>query len=75
MYRFGRETGTNMDRYNSSGFILSRVAHLFDETMIQYADLEPHGVIGYHQAATPQLLLVVRREGWVRGEMPEIPYT
>lgn len=33
--------------------------------------LEENGLIGYHQAVVPQLLLVVHGEGWVRGETDE----
>jgi hypothetical protein len=31
----------------------------------------PGGVVGYHQAVTPQLFLVVAGTGWVRGTEPE----
>jgi quercetin dioxygenase-like cupin family protein len=72
IFRFDRETGKIVDRYNSSGFTLTRVAHLLEETMIQYAYLEPKGLIGYHQATVPQLFLVVQGEGWIRGQSPEI---
>ena len=68
IYRFDRETGKVIDRYNSSGFTLTRVAHLLEETMIQCAYLAPDGLIGYHQATVPQLFLVVQGEGWVRGQ-------
>jgi hypothetical protein len=71
IFRFDRETGRIVDRYNSSGFTLTRVAHLLEETMIQCAYLEPHGSIGYHQATVPQLFLVVQGEAWVRGQEPE----
>jgi quercetin dioxygenase-like cupin family protein len=71
IYRFNRETGKGIDRYNSSGFTLTRVAHLLEETMTQCAYLDPGGLIGYHQATVPQLFLVVQGEGWVRGQAPE----
>ena len=71
IFRFDPETGKNIDHYNSSGFILTRVAHLLEETMVQCAYLEPNGLIGYHQATVPQLFLVVQGEGWVRGEAPD----
>ncbi len=71
IFRFDRETGKNIDRYNSTGFTLTSVAHLLEEAMIQCAYLEPGGLIGYHQAAVPQLFLVVQGNGWVRGESPE----
>ncbi len=71
LFRFDRETGRIIDRYNSSGLTLTRVAHLLEETMIQCAYLGPGGSIGYHQATVPQLFVVVQGEGWVRGEAPE----
>jgi hypothetical protein len=71
IFRFDRETGRSIDRFNSSGFTLVRVAHLLEETMVQYAYLEPNGPIGYHPAIVPQLFLVVQGEGWVKGQAPE----
>jgi quercetin dioxygenase-like cupin family protein len=71
IFRFDPETGTKIQRYGSSGFLLTRVAHLFEDAMIQCAYLEPHGLIGYHQATVSQLLLVLQGTGWVRGESPE----
>ena len=68
LYRFDREIGKSIEAYNSSGFIIARIAHLFDNAIVNFAYLEVHGVIGYHQATIPQLFLVVQGEGWVRGE-------
>jgi quercetin dioxygenase-like cupin family protein len=70
MFRFDPEAGRSIDRYNSSGFAISRVIHLPDEAVIHCAYLEANGVIGYHQATMSQLYLVVRGEGWVRAESP-----
>ncbi len=33
--------------------------------------LENNGVIGYHQAIVPQLLLIVNGEGYVRNEIED----
>ena len=71
IFRFDRETGRSIDLYNSSGFTLTRVAHLLAETMIQCAYLAPGGLVGYHQTTVPQLFLVIQGEGWVRGQAPE----
>jgi quercetin dioxygenase-like cupin family protein len=68
LFRFDQETGISIDRYDSSGFVISRLVHLLDEAVVNCAYLEANGVIGYHQAAAPQLFLVVQGEGWVRGE-------
>ena len=71
LFRFDPEVGRDIDRYQSSGFVISKVAHLSDEAVINCAYLDANGSIGYHQAAVSQLFLVVRGEGWVRGEWPE----
>lgn len=70
IFRFDPEVGRNIDQYNSSGFVLSKVAHLTEEAVVHCVYLDAHGVIGVHQATIPQLLLVVQGEGWVRGETP-----
>jgi quercetin dioxygenase-like cupin family protein len=68
IFRFDPEVGKNIDYFNSSGFIISRVVQLFDEAVVSCAYLSTDGVIGYHQATIPQLFLVVQGEGWVRAE-------
>jgi hypothetical protein len=68
IFRFDPEVGKSIDRFNSSGFIISRVVQLFDEAVVNCAYLSWNGVIGYHKATIPQLFLVVHGEGWVRAE-------
>ncbi len=71
IFRFDSQVGKNIDHYKSSGFILSKVARLSEEAFINCAYLSAKGLIGYHQATTSQLYLVVQGQGWVRGESPE----
>ncbi len=71
IYRFDSEVGKSVDRYASSGFVISRIARLFDEAVVHCAYLSPQGVIGYHQTTACQLFLVVQGEGWARGEEPD----
>jgi len=71
IFRFDAEVGKGVDLYESSGFTISRVTHLFDEAVVNCAYLAASGVIGYHRATVPQLFLVVQGEGWVRGESSE----
>src|SRR5262245_59746605 len=71
MFRFDRETGRMIDRYNSSGIVLARVAYLLEEAINHCAYLEPNGLIGCHQANAPQLFLVLQGEGWVSGQSTE----
>ena len=68
IFRFDPEAGKNIDRYESSGLKITRVVHLFDESVINCAYLKAGGAIGYHQATMPQLFLVVQGQGWIRGE-------
>lgn len=71
IFQFGPEVGKSIDQYQSSGFIISRIAHLPGEAFVNCAYLSPNGWIGYHQAAAPQLFLVVQGDGWVRGKSSE----
>jgi quercetin dioxygenase-like cupin family protein len=71
LFRFDPKVGRNIDQYKSSGFVISKVVSPSTEVVINCAYLNANGVIGYHQAALPQLFLVVQGEGWVRGESPE----
>ena len=71
IYRFDPEAGRRIDRYESSGFVISKVAHLFEEAVVNCAYLDSGGVIGYHQAVLQQLFLVVQGQGWVRGQSAE----
>ena len=70
-FRFDPEVGKSIDRYNSSGLTISRVVHLFAESVVSCAYLDPNALIGFHQARIAQLFLVVQGQGWVRGEVPE----
>lgn len=71
IYRFDAETGVQIDQYGSLNLILSRVAYLTSNAWISCMHIGANGLVGYHQATTPQLFLVVDGEGWVRGESPE----
>jgi len=71
LFRFDPEAGKTIEAYGSSGFVISRIAHLSDEAVVNCAYLESGGAIGFHQAAIPQLFLVVYGEGWVRDDSSE----
>ncbi|MNO13960.1 hypothetical protein D3C76_36000 [compost metagenome] len=66
IYRFVKETGKNITSYNSN-FIMSRIIRIEKDASIGCMYLEENGVIGYHQAVVPQLLLLMSGEGLVRG--------
>src|SRR5699024_9396745 len=65
-----KETGKKITQFNSD-FILTRIALTQKVANIECMHLEKNGVIGFHQAVMPQLLLVVNGEGFVRGESAE----
>ncbi|WP_057765970.1 cupin [Cytobacillus praedii] len=68
IYSFNKDTGKRITVFNSD-FIMSRIIQTKKEAHIGCMHLERSGVIGFHQAKLPQLLLIVSGEGYVRGEI------
>lgn len=66
IFRFDQQVGHKIHHFNSN-FIMSRIAKIESETVIGCMHLEEKGVIGYHEAVVPQLLLIVNGEGRVSG--------
>lgn len=46
---------------------MARIARMDGEVRVDCMHLDPGGVVGFHQAASNQLFIVVRGEGWVRS--------
>lgn len=67
IYHFTKESGKNISAFQSD-FIMSRIIQTTNGAHIGCMHLEENGVIGYHQAVIPQLLLVVSGEGFVRAD-------
>lgn len=67
IYRFGREVARPITAFGSVSAFLARGVRTTAPAQIGCFYLEPGGVVGYHQATCPQLLLVVQGEGWVRA--------
>ncbi len=67
-YRFDREAGTAIEQFGSTKAIISKIVHLEGEVAIHCAYIRPKGKIGFHQAVTQQLFLVVKGNRWVRSE-------
>jgi hypothetical protein len=67
IFQFTKESGTHISKFNSN-FVMSKIARTDYPAHIGYVQLDAGGVIGYHQAVIPQLLLVVNGEGEVCGE-------
>lgn len=70
IYKFQKETGKIITNFNSN-FIMSRITQTQKSAHIGCMYLDENGIIGYHQAVVPQLLLIVNGEGWVRGKTDE----
>lgn len=68
IYRFDVDAGRTIDKFGSVNFILSRIVRLNADAQVSCLYLGPNGNVGYHQAVTPQLFLVVQGEGWARNE-------
>lgn len=67
IFRFDSQVGQIIHHYNSN-FIMSKVIKISNEAVIGCMHLEENGVIGFHKAVMPQLLLIVNGEGWVTGK-------
>ncbi|WLR42105.1 cupin domain-containing protein [Bacillus carboniphilus] len=70
IYQFNKEVGKKVEKFNSD-FIMSHIIQTQKPSRIGCMYLEKNGIIGYHEAVVPQLLLVVNGEGKVRGEKEE----
>jgi quercetin dioxygenase-like cupin family protein len=69
-YDFRKEAGMHITMYDSD-FIMSRITRNQTPTSIGVMHLNENGLIGYHQATKPQLLLILSGEGYVCSESKE----
>jgi quercetin dioxygenase-like cupin family protein len=67
IYNFGKEQGKSISQYNSE-FIMTRIMMAEKGVHIGCMYLDENGIIGRHEATTPQLLIVVDGVGFVSGE-------
>jgi quercetin dioxygenase-like cupin family protein len=70
IYQFNKEAGKRITKFDSD-FVMSRITQTQKSAHVACMYLEAGGVIGFHEAVLPQLLLVVAGEGWVRGDRNE----
>lgn len=71
LYNFSKDIGKKISTFDSD-FIMSRIIQTGEkQTHIGCMYLEENGVIGFHQAVVPQLLLILNGEGYVRGKKEE----
>ncbi len=69
IYDFGSDHGEKIDKFNSN-FIFSKIIRSTTEVKVSCFHLGAKGIVGFHQAVTPQLFLVVKGRGWARGKFP-----
>lgn len=70
IYQFKKEVGKKITKFDSN-FVMSHITQTETAAHIGCMHLDANGLVGYHQAVVPQLLLIVNGEGWVRGETDE----
>jgi quercetin dioxygenase-like cupin family protein len=66
-YRFDTGVGRAIEAYGSTHLVITRITRALENASIVCMHLGPEGEIGYHQAASPQLFLVMAGDGWVSG--------
>jgi len=71
LFRFGSEAGQPIAQYGSERLTMTRIVRSAGDVRVGCMYLDAGGLVGYHQALTDQLFLVVRGDGWVRGELPD----
>lgn len=67
LYEFKKESGHNITHFDSN-FIITRILRAEQAIQIGCAYLEKDGIIGNHQTDVPQLLLVIKGQGHVKGK-------
>lgn len=69
-YKFSKDSGKSISKFDSN-FIMSRVIQTDKATNIGCMHLDENGIVGYHQAVVPQLLVVITGEGYVSNDREE----
>lgn len=74
-FNVGRDVATLIDRYASVEAAQVKLGRSTDEAHLDVVYLDAGGVLGEHEAPTPQLFIVVDGAGWVSsadGEQREV---
>ena len=61
------ETAHAITHFDSRGATIGGVARCAGHVRVSFLELDPGGVLGMHEASSPQLLLVVEGSGRVRS--------
>lgn len=70
IYNFGPNHGEKIEKFDSN-FIFSKIIRSNAKVKVSCFHLSANGLVGFHQAVTQQLFLVVKGKGWARGEFPK----
>ncbi len=70
IFTFNKDSGKRISQYNSD-FIMARIIQTNMSAQIGCMHLDKNGIVGFHKAVVPQLLLIVNGEAYVRGEKDE----
>ncbi|MFD1178125.1 cupin [Paenibacillus puldeungensis] len=72
IYSYGKEHGKPVDRFDSQNVVMTPIIRMLEKQIdviqIGCIHLSEQGIIGGHEAAVPQLFLVVSGEGLVTGK-------
>lgn len=71
LFQFKRKSGHNITHFDSN-FTMTRILRAEQGVQIGCAYLEEGGIIGNHQAVVPQLLLVIKGQGYVKGQKDKL---
>jgi quercetin dioxygenase-like cupin family protein len=66
LYKYTKEFGKQITQFDSN-FTMTQIVRMDNYTHIGCMHLEENGHVGNHQAVTPQLLLIINGEGFVKG--------
>ena len=70
IYNFKKTCGKRITHY-SSNFVMTKILQTSEAASIGVMYLEENEIVGYHQAITPQLLLIVSGTGFVSVDQKE----
>lgn len=65
IYPLAKSNAIQIDKHNSNGFFINRLATLDSKISINFIHLEANGIIGNHKAPVNQILLIVDGEAMV----------
>ncbi|MCG7342638.1 cupin domain-containing protein [Sporosarcina sp. ACRSL] len=73
--RLDEIAGKHISQYRSD-FIMRKILMTKQPSHVGIMDLKENGLVGYHEATVPQVLIILEGEGWVRvGEEEKVKVT